>query len=96
MRSGDVALNPISLFCCALAPCPAFLTLTPPLTAPLPTHSSSRAAVGIFWMMYMICSLLLLVLAACFVILTAFHEQFLSGTPPSPTHTPTQTLNFNP
>lgn len=39
MRSGDVALNPISLLCCALAPCPAFLTLTPPLTAPLQLQS---------------------------------------------------------
>lgn len=72
------------------------LTLTPPLTTPLPTPSSSRGVVGLFWMMDVICSLLLLVLAACFVILTAFDEQFLSGTPPSLTHAHTQTLNFNP
>lgn len=51
------------------------LLLTLALTIRLLTHSSSRITLSPFSMMYMICSLLLLVLAPCFIILTAFHEQ---------------------
>lgn len=97
-RSMGLVVNPNSPISYALAPRLAWCS---PLHSQL-THSISKITLGPFLMIYMTCSLLLLVLAARFIILTALHESesccnFCQESPP-PLHKCTHiyTLNFNP
>lgn len=70
------AVNPIPHIFCVLVPCPTWPDAHPcTQCSPADSQQLQNQLGSFFLMMYMICSLLLLVLAARFVILTAFHEQ---------------------